>query len=734
MKKAVLFIQISLMLMTFLQHAISGEFTLQNPLPTSGTIRGLAASGTGLWAVSEQELILHAPNDTDWEITHHAPDSPAAYMDIQFVNSTTGWICGTANHILTTTDSGLTWTPQTSPTAQGDWTDLAMVSEQTGWIIGTVIEMDSTEYVEEATILHTTNGGLDWEQQFGSDDMAFYDIHSVDSLQCHVVGKIDTDSGSEGLHLVTTDGGDSWDVRPLPQNCQFLGGISFVNSTHGWMRGGLAENTALFGTSDGGVTWQTLYTGEANDILFTGHCFADSLNGWLAVLDQNNSLEIRRTTDGGASWQLADETDWHFTPRYYDPASERLFGLGSGSFIAHSTNMGTDWVIDMPNVYAHFKTGSFPDEMHGWAFNNNGTLARTTDGGNQWLAQELPFNEAYYQAMFFVDANTGWVGRPGLLAKTTDGGFTWIAQHEGDSFTTINLHFLNSEIGYMNGIVNGIRGVYRTEDGGDTWVLGMEENITRLHVLNSQTVWCWTSQSGTPLIRTTDGFETWEYLQRPPEALRIFDLFFVDFENGWMSSGEYQEGKYLYRSSDGGDSWYPIGSTPYAARIEFDRDSGFGVIHSVQINVTDDFGETWTQLELPPMLENDPIEDLALAGKRCWFLDLNAKIVRYEHEPLAIEDRNESETQDKLHDFSVSPNPFADKTTIHFSLAQPDQVTLKMYDSSGRLVREVMSERHYPTGAHSWQLETGRRSSGVYFLRLTTKNGLDQTRRAVLIK
>lgn len=50
-------------------------------------------------------------------------------------------------------------------------------------------------------------------------------------------------------------------------------------------------------------------------------------------------------------------------------------------------------------------------------------------------------------------------------------------------------------------------------------------------------------------------------------------------------------------------------------------------------------------------------------------------------------------------EFSVSayPNPFNAQTTISFTLAQPGQVKLAVYDIAGRLV-ETIAEREFPAG------------------------------------
>jgi hypothetical protein len=69
------------------------------------------------------------------------------------------------------------------------------------------------------------------------------------------------------------------------------------------------------------------------------------------------------------------------------------------------------------------------------------------------------------------------------------------------------------------------------------------------------------------------------------------------------------------------------------------------------------------------------------------------------------------------------PNPFNPKTTIAFGMKSAGDVSLKIYDLKGNLVRTICENRHYSDGRHElhWQGrdDAGRAvSSGVYIYRL----------------
>ncbi len=84
------------------------------------------------------------------------------------------------------------------------------------------------------------------------------------------------------------------------------------------------------------------------------------------------------------------------------------------------------------------------------------------------------------------------------------------------------------------------------------------------------------------------------------------------------------------------------------------------------------------------------------------------------------------------------PNPFNPATTISFTLAEPQDVTLQVFDVTGRLVRTLLSNRGLATGVH--QIEwNGTNSdgitvpSGMYLYRLSFGE-TQATRRMVLLK
>ncbi|HEY3295596.1 MAG TPA: T9SS type A sorting domain-containing protein [bacterium] len=67
--------------------------------------------------------------------------------------------------------------------------------------------------------------------------------------------------------------------------------------------------------------------------------------------------------------------------------------------------------------------------------------------------------------------------------------------------------------------------------------------------------------------------------------------------------------------------------------------------------------------------------------------------------------------------FDVSPNPFNLTTTLHYSLSDPGEVTITLFDVLGRSVKQIDLLK-VEAGAHDVSLSADGLATGVYFVRL----------------
>jgi len=67
------------------------------------------------------------------------------------------------------------------------------------------------------------------------------------------------------------------------------------------------------------------------------------------------------------------------------------------------------------------------------------------------------------------------------------------------------------------------------------------------------------------------------------------------------------------------------------------------------------------------------------------------------------------------------PNPFRDKTTIEYAIADPSHVKIEILDLFGRSVKVLVDESQH-AGSHSKQLAVGDLPTGTYLVELLTEN------------
>ena len=161
----------------------------------------------------------------------------ANLMGIQMINETTGFIAGSENTILKTTDGGETWVGSSERARVGETRNnlenIWFVSSTTGWVIGSF-----------GTLLHTADGGENWEKRDPGFDNNLFGIYFLDENTGWICGQ-------EGLILHTTDGGATWNQQKV-ESFDDLHDIIFVDAMVGWAVGGY---NSILHTIDGGKTW-----------------------------------------------------------------------------------------------------------------------------------------------------------------------------------------------------------------------------------------------------------------------------------------------------------------------------------------------------------------------------------------------------------------------------------------------------------------------------------------------
>lgn len=96
-------------------------------------------------------------------------------------------------------------------------------------------------------------------------------------------------------------------------------------------------------------------------------------------------------------------------------------------------------------------------------------------------------------------------------------------------------------------------------------------------------------------------------------------------------------------------------------------------------------------------------------------------------------EENNIQVPDKFTLFEAYPNPFNPSTKIKFNLSQAGNVSLKIYNVMGQLVKTVIENTYKEKGVYELNVNMNNYSSGIYFYQLTQgKQGM--TKKMVLMK
>ena len=270
----------------------------------------------------------------------------------------------------------------------------------------------------------------------------------------------------KGAVYHSADGGATWraigkkSVKPITN-------VEFLTPALGW---GIREDM-IYGTKDGGRQWTSQ---EVVDTRLNNLHALDEDHLW-AVGDQGVLL---RTTEGGASRLSAGGASVSGWVRLNSGTETDLYGVsfvgldkgwavGGQGTILRTTDGGESWEAQSSGVNVGLASVVFADESNGWVVGDKGAILRTTDGGTTWLQNTgLPDHDLTDIAL--VNARTLWaVGDDGAVLQTTDGGSTWLSKDIQEGLKDLTSVAFGDA---SNGVIVGSDGaVLTTTDGGVSW-------------------------------------------------------------------------------------------------------------------------------------------------------------------------------------------------------------------------------------------------------------------------
>jgi len=338
-----------------------------------------------------------------------------------------------------------------------------------------------------------------------------------------------------------------------------------------------------------------------------------------------------------------------------------------------------------------------------YAVGENGVILKSENSGLNWTVLNSGTTENLNYVTIRSATEVYACGNNGTLLLSQDFGETWTAIQTG---TTLNLKMmaLMSTDAFSNKRIPVIVGdsglVLVSMDLGTTWVPSVSNVVVNLNsvIFADEQVVVAAGDNG-EIIKSIDGGLSWDRMNSGT-ALNIYSLKYVRNENKQDIIASAENGMILI-SSDLGDNWQLVQtpSTSDLFSVSFGTsDFGISTGEAGTELYTIDGGLTW-------------VESLA---------DNSLSTVKNEEVKL-----NQN-----------YPNPFNPSTVISYAINDNSNVSMKIYDLTGREVRTLVNS-FQAAGTYSVNFNASNFASGIYFyvLRVNTGgNEMVRTMRMILTK
>lgn len=259
------------------------------------------------------------------------------------------------------------------------------------------------------TVIRTTDGGTTWERKPvpGGERLGFRDVHAIskDSAWILSIG-----NGSASRIYFTADGGANWNLQfQNADTAAFFDCITMLDNKRGVVFGDAANGrTMILRTENGGSSWGLLP--EANvpapvkgegGYAASGRCIVHSGDKTVWIATGGPESRIFKSEDAGVHWKL------HKTPFMHTASG------GTSGIDFRDTKRGIGVAGDM---------GKLKDDTA------SAVVAVTNDGGNTWELRTRPGRPGALYGVTWVpgagNETAVAAGQPGVF-YTTDAGRSW---------------------------------------------------------------------------------------------------------------------------------------------------------------------------------------------------------------------------------------------------------------------------------------------------------------------
>jgi photosystem II stability/assembly factor-like uncharacterized protein len=498
-----------------------------NPLPQGNTLHAMSFAGpTGYAAGDFGTLLRTTDGGATW--TGLLSGTFTSLTEVQAIDP--GALFAGGGCVARRSDDGgatftrLAFTPVESSCKEqlaAGW----FVNRQTGFLALT-----------DGTLLRTDNDGDTFAQKNALPGTRAAGGSATPVDVRFVTDQIGVGATSDGKIYRTTDGANSWTV--VDDTNRAVHSFFFVDASNGFAVG---DGSLFLTTKDGGASWTAKDIGIPPTDLRSIRCATLQL----CVMTTDNGRAIVRTDDGGATAKLVTPSqDPIFAADFASPTRIAAGGATGATAVSDDAGMNFSPVGGrLSGTFARVRAGG----QAGTAFapGDNGTLAKTVDGGKTWTRGNVSTSEDVID-IAFPTAQVGYaLDSAGGLFRTADGGATWKTLDTGTTARPFEVAAPSTS----TVILVGPTGLRRSTDGGDTFSTVTDRDVVKAKLNAVDRAGSALFASGRrDLLRSIDRGRTWTPIHKPGRAARVE---FLDARTGYFLA----EGGALWRTTSAGKRW-----------------------------------------------------------------------------------------------------------------------------------------------------------------------------------
>lgn len=644
--------------------------------------------GNRIIAVGDQgSIVISADSGASWQ-SIQLP-IVANFHSIDFTDSLNIYVAGgdvnSGGQIYKSGDGGNTWNlvfDGPSITLRG----IDFITDSIGFAVGRL-----------GKIIKTTDAGLTWNNLITGTTNHFTCVQFLNSDTGY--------AGGENLGLFRTDnGGTTWSQAfGCPTNNIYC--MQFVNDTLGWMG---ALGGTILRTFNGGLNWVQQFTQSNSQKILK-----ISMNGTNTGIAVSNSY-IYRTTNG-VNWNAVFNTNQMANYCVALTSNADIFLGGYAGSMYFAPNFGSSYNDLNPDMGISINSKiRFFDPLNGWVCRHEGSILRTSDGGNTWQESTIPSLNSLNDLAVISANKIMAVGVNGTVVTSTNAGVTLTTQQMASTNELTSIDFPSATTGYIAGL-NGT--MYKTITGGSTWTTvntTTTDDIMDIHFINTSTGFYLTGSGS--LKKTINGGSNWTDIVISGFFLTPFkSMYWLDEDTGMVvnSSG------ILGRTTDGGQTWNTIPGFCAGQTLDIvftDNLHGYAVgdpnFSTCDISYTEDAGQSWNPINLPYKYAIYSIHPFDTSN---FFVCTSMGSII--HAGSSIVTSNPTLNVEAKH-LTIFPNPASSEVKVMHEEKVDWNESIQIFDMAGRL---VLSRQ--PTTNHSYtSINVSSLQEGIYFIRWNNRS------------